>query len=653
MSKCCHNFIFSRTISFLILLLLILLVGSISAPVVRADGPEEICAPPIQPVVLSNPTVVTNCTQAGLKAALDGGGQISFDCGSDPVTIPLDSQLDLNPTKSMVLDGGGLITLDGQNKTRILYKGWHDPSLGPITVTVQNMRFINAKAPAGSSTGDHAGGAINVGHPGTRLHVINSTFENNTTTSINTADNQGGAIFVHNSYETVISGSVFEDNEAGNGGAFGGIATGLIVYNSHFTSNKAVDDSGGGIVKGHGGAIHLDGVTNSYNPDSNKIVDICGSLFSGNTAVRGGGAIKTTISDNKGTKATYQRSSFINNRLVNVPPTEGHGGAIYHIEDDFAGGTGEDNIEIRDSTFAYNYAYKQGGAAWILVRGNGTIVNSTFTENEASQVGTNRVGQGGALIISKGLIDIINSTFAANFATFQGGAIFAGGSDDPERVITLTSSIFYQNKLDPTHTNPVTTEWQGYHTNRELQNGGNNLQFPRKKLPDFDNDHNNLITSPASAILFEDPRLGPLVDNNGPTKTMALQPGSPAINGGNTAGCPSKDQRGATRSQCDIGAYEYVLTIERLDPSWIGRNEGTVTLYVYGAAFTSATKILWDGTELSGTQFVDSTTLKVSLDAGSLATGDVSISVTGSELSARTLHVVEFLTRTYLPIVLK
>jgi predicted outer membrane repeat protein len=73
------------------------------------------------------------------------------------------------------------------------------------------------------------------------------------------------------------------------------------------------------------------------------------------------------------------------------------------------------------------------------------------------------VGQGGGLILG-GVIDVVNSTFANNFATFQGGAIFAGGSAN----VPLANSLFYQNYLDPTHINPVTSEYQGYHTNREL-----------------------------------------------------------------------------------------------------------------------------------------------------------------------------------------
>jgi hypothetical protein len=66
-----------------------------------------------------------------------------------------------------------------------------------------------------------------------------------------------------------------------------------------------------------------------------------------------------------------------------------------------------------------------------------------------------------------------------------------------------------------------------------------------------------------------DPKLGPLQDNGGPTQTMALLSGSPAIDAGNPSGCTDgqghllkTDQRGEPRpdredkSGCDMGAYE-------------------------------------------------------------------------------------------------
>jgi FG-GAP repeat len=67
-------------------------------------------------------------------------------------------------------------------------------------------------------------------------------------------------------------------------------------------------------------------------------------------------------------------------------------------------------------------------------------------------------------------------------------------------------------------------------------------------------------------IIGQDPQLGPLQENGGPTLTRALSGSSPALNGGNPGGCLDhagaqlpRDQRGYARSQqgrCDIGAFE-------------------------------------------------------------------------------------------------
>jgi hypothetical protein len=58
------------------------------------------------------------------------------------------------------------------------------------------------------------------------------------------------------------------------------------------------------------------------------------------------------------------------------------------------------------------------------------------------------------------------------------------------------------------------------------------------------------------------PKLGPLASNGGPTQTIALLKGSPAIDYIPLALCPKTDQRGHKRpdnpheSACDIGAFE-------------------------------------------------------------------------------------------------
>jgi hypothetical protein len=79
-------------------------------------------------------------------------------------------------------------------------------------------------------------------------------------------------------------------------------------------------------------------------------------------------------------------------------------------------------------------------------------------------------------------------------------------------------------------------------------------------------DGGNNISSDAScnftaagSLNNTDPRLGPLGDYGGPTPTMPLLAGSPAINAALSSACPSTDQRGIARpygAACDIGAFE-------------------------------------------------------------------------------------------------
>jgi chitodextrinase len=86
--------------------------------------------------------------------------------------------------------------------------------------------------------------------------------------------------------------------------------------------------------------------------------------------------------------------------------------------------------------------------------------------------------------------------------------------------------------------------------------GSNNLTDDESCGPGFGN---------SSSIL-----LGPLADNGGATPTMALLPGSAAIDAGDDAVCPATDQRGVTRPQgahCDIGAYEAEPTGDNTAPT--------------------------------------------------------------------------------------
>ncbi|MCP4365312.1 MAG: hypothetical protein GY800_08475 [Planctomycetes bacterium] len=85
--------------------------------------------------------------------------------------------------------------------------------------------------------------------------------------------------------------------------------------------------------------------------------------------------------------------------------------------------------------------------------------------------------------------------------------------------------------------------------------GGGNLQFPGERFNQSGTPADGKVTP---TVIIADPLLENLADNGGPTMTMALQSGSPAIDAGSGSYCPSTDQRGLARDGvCDIGAFEY------------------------------------------------------------------------------------------------
>ncbi len=62
-----------------------------------------------------------------------------------------------------------------------------------------------------------------------------------------------------------------------------------------------------------------------------------------------------------------------------------------------------------------------------------------------------------------------------------------------------------------------------------------------------------------TGVITNNPQLGPLTNNGGPTLTMAPLPGSPALDAGDNALAPATDQRGLPRiwnGKVDLGAVE-------------------------------------------------------------------------------------------------
>jgi len=262
--------------------------------------------------------------------------------------------------------------------------------------------------------------------------------------------------------------------------------------------------------------------------------------------------------------------------------TGGEGGAI-----DNNGTLTVNNCTISDSS-----AYVGGG---IYNKGTMTLTGSTVVGNTAaSHIVTTSIPSGllgppmtvpgtAGGIFNDGTMTIVNCTIAANTAPggFEGGILNDG-------MLTLSSSTVALNTAnaqpgianggpaaDLVITNTIVAENQGSGSdfNGSLTSGGNNLIGDGTFAKGF--GPTDLVGTSTAPV---DPKLGPLQYNGGPTETMALLPGSPAIDAGNTAASPGTyDQRGTgfprvVNSIIDIGAFESEtnLTVRNLNDSGAG-----------------------------------------------------------------------------------
>ncbi|MGZ4221139.1 MAG: hypothetical protein ACXVH3_08685, partial [Solirubrobacteraceae bacterium] len=275
------------------------------------------------PVNTPHPTRVVgngnarSCTSAAVVAAVHAGGIIRFSCGPTPVVITMSRTAKVvNTSRQVVLDGGGKVTLSGGGRRRILYMDtcdraqvWttsHCQDQSSPRLVVQNITFAE-----GNSTGQRfdGGGGGAIFDRGGRLRIVNSVFVGNRCER-NGPDIGGAAVRALSQYHGLpvyVVGSRFQANACSNGGALSSIGVSWTVLNSRFESNRAIGNGAnparaGTPGGGSGGAI--------YNDGDRMTLSIGGSVFTGNHANEGGGAIFFVSNDRTGTMA-IRRSTLV------------------------------------------------------------------------------------------------------------------------------------------------------------------------------------------------------------------------------------------------------------------------------------------------------------------------------------------------------
>jgi hypothetical protein len=223
-------------------------------------------------------------------------------------------------------------------------------------------------------------------------------------------------------------------------------------------------------------------------------------------------------------------------------------------------------LTLTASTVSGNSAPHSNGGGIYSILAPVTLTASTVSGNTASYGGG--VSNGGPLTLTA-------STISGNTA-IRGGGVYSAGP------LTLTASTISGNTAATG--GGLYKSWHRLTLTSSIvasNPDGGDCYYERGSSTshgyNLDSDGSCHLTAPTD-LLGQDPLLGPLQDNGGPTYTQALLPGSPAhdaipwgVNGCGTA--LVSDQRWQARPQpaggpCDIGAYEVEVAGQALS-GWV------------------------------------------------------------------------------------
>lgn len=234
------------------------------------------------------------------------------------------------------------------------------------------------------------------------------------------------------------------------------------------------------------------------------------------------------------------------------------------------------DLEVLVSVISDSHAIKTGGGVDNSSSArftNVTLTGNTSTEgggifNDGTLVLTNVVLHGNSATSTGGGIDnqyealLTSVTISGNTAQQEGGGLFTDGAME----MTILNSTFMENSTGVANAG---TSVRFKNTIVANSTAGDNCTGSVGSFTslghNLDSGNTCRFASPGDQSSVN-PMLGPLQDNQGPTYTHAVLPGSPAIDQGDNIDCPDVDQRGAFRPAdgdedglkiCDVGAYEY------------------------------------------------------------------------------------------------
>ncbi len=358
-----------------------------------------------------------------------------------------------------------------------------------------------------------SGQTIDADHASRVMYVGFTTLTASNLNLVNGASpgNSGGGMFLF--FSTV---SLSEVSVSGNSADY---AAGIAAFN--YSNLTLTGSSISGNTAAHkGGGLEIVNGTDARLDDS---------VISGNSASRGGGVFVSFYGS-----LSLTRSTVSGNTAVGAPAQSGGGIYAYRCTE----------LDLIDSTVSANSGNNRGGGI-LTVDCALSMVNSTVAANSASYGGGIYVEDGIGTITNS----IVNSTISGNSADGAGGILAY------KATLTLANTIVSANTADAGHADSADLGQSQSTVAAQYSLLGSVLNVG----PFSDSDNHNIFT--------DDPGLGELQDNGGPTWTMALLDDSLAIDAGSNAlaqedGYPLLcDQRASGyrifNYVVDIGAFEY------------------------------------------------------------------------------------------------
>jgi hypothetical protein len=457
---------------------------------------------------------LTNCTVSGNSATINvpgsGGGGIASAGGTTTLSHCTISG------NSAVRDGGGLFADRG-------------------TLTLTNCTV------SGNAAGISGGGLFTFG--GTYLTARGTTLTlTNCTVSGNVAKYGAGGGIDHLNGTLTVSGSTVSGNSAGfvGGGVLNDGFSRATLTNCTVSDNAA--RYGGGLF--NDGTLALTGCTVSGNAASLNgggvyvnfgTATLTDCTVSGNSAANGGGGLNLyygsatlTNCTVSGNAARYGGGLFNDGTLALTGCTVSDNAARYG-----GGLLSNGKLALTGCTVSGNAASLNGGGVYVNY-GTAALTNCTVSGNAAANYG-------GGLNLWYGSATLTNCTVSGNTAANGGGGLYAFNNQySVFGQFTLTNTIVAGN----TNTSAAASDISG------AAAGANNL-IGTGGSGGLVNGVNGNLVGVANVLL------APLGNYGGPTQTMPLLPGSPAIDAGASTGAPALDQRGQGRAGAvDIGAFE-------------------------------------------------------------------------------------------------